>query len=270
MAKSIAVAGKGGTGKSTIAALIILALRDRALRGHKSAEGAQQTASSGPILAIDADPDSNLGTMLGIETRRSVGDLREEVLEEIKNFPAGMSKAQYVESGLHQIIEEEKGFDIITMGKGEGSGCYCYLNNLIRKFSEDLFHAYSWIVMDNEAGLEHISRRTAANIDSLIVVVNDNPISLGTAKNIDHIIKYLKNDIGKKYIVTNMLKAGRRGQVLERIKEIDMEYLGDVPFDPLLEDFVFQGKPLSELPASIAKESVEKFLVKIGGDHGGA
>jgi CO dehydrogenase maturation factor len=254
MAKSIAVAGKGGTGKTTIAALLILALRNR---------------NMGPVLAVDADPDSNLGTLLGLETEMSIGELREEVLEEIKNFPAGMSKAQYVEAGLHQIIEEARGFDLITMGKGEGAGCYCYLNSLIRKFSEDLFDTYSWIVMDNEAGLEHISRRTAANIDALIVVVSENPISLNTAKNIDKIIKYLKNDIGKKYIVANMLKPERKAQVLERIRGIDMEYLGDVPYDPEVEDLVFKGKSLSELSDSAAKKSIETILDKIGGAHGG-
>jgi CO dehydrogenase maturation factor len=254
MAKSIAVAGKGGTGKSTVAALLILALRER---------------KDMPILAIDADPDSNLGTMLGIEVEQTIGDLREDVLEEIKNFPPGMSKPQYVEAGLHRIIEESSGFDLITMGKGEGAGCYCYLNSLIRKFSEDLFEAYRWIVIDNEAGLEHISRRTAANIDSLVVVVSDNPISLNTAKSIDKITKYLKNDIGRKYIVTNMLKAGKRDQVIERVKEIGMEYAGDVPYDPALEDLVFQGKSLAELGVSAAKESIRSILEKIGGAHGG-
>ena len=113
MGKSIAVAGKGGIGKSTLSALLILLLRE---------------AGEKPILAIDADADSNLATLLGINGSESVGELREDVLREIKNFPAGMSKAAYVEAGLHQIIVESDGFDLITMGRGEGAGCYCYLN----------------------------------------------------------------------------------------------------------------------------------------------
>lgn len=120
MSKSIAVAGKGGTGKTTISALLISALVQMKM---------------GPVLAVDADPDSNLGSLLGIQSKQSIGNLREEVLKEMKNLPAGMTKANYVEAGLHQIIEEADGFDLITMGKGEGAGCYCSLNNIIRKFS---------------------------------------------------------------------------------------------------------------------------------------
>ena len=195
MPKSIAVAGKGGTGKTTIAALIIGRLCKR---------------GEGPVLAVDADPDSNLGTLLGIEPEQSIGDLREEVRKNISNFPAGMSKASYVEAGLHQIIEEASGFDLVTMGRGEGSGCYCYLNSLIKKFSDDLAPSYSWLVMDNEAGLEHISRRTSVDIDALIIVVNDNPISISSAGKIQDITDNLKGRIRNRYIVTNMVKEERK------------------------------------------------------------
>ena len=173
MAKSIAVAGKGGTGKTTIAALLVTQL---GLRGW------------GPVLAIDADPDSNLGNLLGIKSLQSIGDLREDALKAIKQLPAGMTKANYVEAGLHQIIEEAEGFDLLTMGRGEGAGCYCALNNMIRKFSDDLTPSYKWVIMDNEAGLEHLSRRTTRDIDALVVVVTDNPLSIASAERIqaDH------------------------------------------------------------------------------------
>ena len=117
MAKSIAVAGKGGTGKSTTTALIISELVNRGM---------------GPVLAVDADPDCNLGTLLGVPPKQTIGDLRDDLLKEIKNFPAGMTKANYIEMGLHEIIEEAEGFDLITMGKGEGASCYCFINSLIR------------------------------------------------------------------------------------------------------------------------------------------
>jgi CO dehydrogenase maturation factor len=129
MAKSIALAGKGGTGKTTIAALLILSLcRD----------------GRGPVLAIDADADANLGSMLGLKPQKTLGDLREEALKEIKSLPAGMTKASFVELGLHEIIEESDCFDLISMGRGEGSGCYCYLNTLIRKFIDDLSPIPGW------------------------------------------------------------------------------------------------------------------------------
>jgi len=253
LAKSIAVAGKGGTGKTTIAALLVLHLCEK---------------NKGPVLAVDADPDANLGTMLGIEVRQTLGELREDVLEAIKDFPPGMSKANYVEVGLHQIIEEAKGFDLLTMGRGEGSGCYCYLNSLVRKFTEELFPSYKWIVMDNEAGLEHISRRTTYNIDALLVVVNDNPISINTAKNIKKIILDLKNEIKKEFIVTNMVNNERKQDVLKSIQELDMEYLGDMPFDTGLNKAVFQGKPLSVLNNSPTKYFIKQIIDKIGGKNG--
>jgi CO dehydrogenase maturation factor len=248
MPQTIAVAGKGGTGKSTIAALIILSLLEKKEK---------------PVLAIDADPDSNLGTLLGVKVTQSIGDLREDALKKIKDLPAGMSKANYFEAGLHQIIEEVDGFDLITMGKGEGSGCYCYLNSLIRKFSEDLFPSYSWVVMDNEAGLEHISRRTTSNIDSLIVVVNANPISFNTAKTIANLSENLENKINKTYIVTNIVKEDLKKEVQKRISEFKMEYLGDIPTDAKLEEMIFKRGSLRELKESPAKKAIEEILEKI-------
>ncbi|MFW6137692.1 MAG: AAA family ATPase [Spirochaetota bacterium] len=253
MPLSIAVAGKGGTGKSTIAALVVLYLCQKNL---------------GPVLAVDADPDANLGTMLGIKVTKTLGQMREEVLEEIKNFPPGMSKPQYIEAGLHQIIDEAEGFDLLTMGRGEGPGCYCYLNSLIRKFSEELFPVYTSIVMDNEAGLEHLSRRTTSNVDALIVVVNDNPISVATARNIERIVKDIKTLIGRKYVVTNMVKEQRKSLVINQVKGLDMEYLGDIPYDQNLEDLIYQGRSLRELEASPVKDHIKYIVDTIGGRNG--
>jgi CO dehydrogenase maturation factor len=254
MPKSIAVAGKGGTGKTTITALIVACLT---------------RLQKGPILAIDADPDSNLGTMLGVNVEQTVGELREDVLEEIKNFPAGMSKASYVESGLHQIIEETPGFDLIAMGRGEGAGCYCYLNSLIRKFSEDLFPSYDWVVLDNEAGLEHISRRTTANIDALIVVVNDNPIALNTARTIQKITEDLKSGIGKKYVIMNMVKEERREDMRKRIGELNLEFLDEIPQDETIENAVFEGRSFLDLGNSRAMDKICEIIRRIGGFDGG-
>ena len=248
MAKSIAVAGKGGTGKSTIAALLILNLVKQGM---------------GPVLAVDADADANLGTLLGVEPVQSIGDLREEVLKAIKNFPAGMSKASYVEAGLHQIIEEADGFDLITMGRGEGAGCYCYLNSLIKKFSDDLTPSYPWVVIDNEAGLEHISRRTSTNIDTLLVVVNDNPLSFSSAKKIQELTDSLEKRISQRYIVTNMVKPERQALMRERLAELQIEHLCDIPHDPKLEEIVFNGNPLSSLSDGPALDAIKSILEKI-------
>lgn len=252
MAKSIAVAGKGGTGKTTIAALLVTNLTMRGMT---------------PVLAVDADPDSNLGSMLRLQPKQSVGDLREDILKEIKNFPAGMTKASYVEAGLHQIIEEAQGFDLITMGRGEGAGCYCYLNSLIRKFSDDLTPSYAWVVIDNEAGLEHLSRQTTRDIDALIVVVTENPLSIHSAQRIQAITQALDNRIGKKYIVTNAVKEERKAEIRERIKEFRMEYLVDIPYDPRLEETIFRGEALQKMAGSPIMDSIQAIIDTVGGAH---
>ncbi len=245
MPKSIAVAGKGGTGKSTIAALTVLYLKNN---------------NMGPILAIDSDPDSNLGTLLGIKPEQTLGQLRNETLDKLKDLPAGMTKAGYFEAGMHQVIEESDGFDLITMGRGEGPGCYCSLNNLIRKFYEDLTPSYKWVVIDNEAGLEHISRRTTVNIDSLVIVVNRNPISFHTAKSIDDLTNQLKNKVKKKYIVANMVTDKLKDKIHEEIIKLNIPHLCDIPLDPDIEELIFNGESLEKLGTSPFQECIKKII----------
>jgi CO dehydrogenase maturation factor len=214
---------------------------------------------------IDADPDANLGKMLGMKPERHISTLREDLLREIKNFPAGMTKAAYMEAGLHEAITESTGFDLLTMGRGEGPGCYCYLNSLIRKFSDDLAPSYSWIVMDNEAGLEHISRRTTRNIDVLIVVVTENPLSFDTAKNIEAITREIKNDIRHKCIVSNMVRPEKLDIVKNRLSEHPFEYVGNVSRDTVIEDAVFNGKSLLDIAESPAIKDISEIMSHIGG-----
>ncbi len=248
MRKTIAVAGKGGTGKSTIAAMTIQGLLER---------------KSGTILAVDADPDSNLAALLGLSIEKSIGELREELLKDIKNFPAGMTKANYIESGLHQIIEESEGFDLITMGKGEGSGCYCYLNNLIKKFVDDLAPNYPWTVIDNEAGLEHLSRRTTSDIDALLIVVNDNPLSFAAAERIIEITDEMGGRVRKRYIVTNMAKERRMPEIRQWVRGLGLGLLAEVPYDEELEEIVYKGKPVSSLAGSPVKDCIESIISRI-------
>jgi len=250
MAKTIIVAGKGGTGKTTVAALIIKSLRENA---------------PGTILALDADPDANLATVLGIPVESTIGDLREETLEQMKDFPPGMSKATYIEAGLHQVIAETEKVDLITMGRGEGPGCYCYVNNLLRKFADDLTASYDWMVMDTEAGLEHLSRRTASRIDNLIVVVNENPLSTDSARRIAHLLPTLKNTVGRKYFVTNCVRENRIEAVKERVAGLDMEYLGCIPYDRALEDLVFAGESIYKLAGSPATLKIDEMVKVLTG-----
>ena len=252
MTKSIAVAGKGGTGKSTIAALLINRLCARGMK---------------PVLAVDADPDCNLGTLLGTEAEQTIGDLREDLLKAIKDFPAGMTKANYIESGLHQIIGEYEGYDLITMGKGEGASCYCYINSLIRKFCDDLTPSYSWVVIDNEAGLEHLSRRTTTNIDALIVVVNESPLSFSSAVKIKEIVSEMNGRIANTYLVSSMVKENRLAEVHKRINELKMEFLTDIPKEDEIEDIVFNGLPISSLTSDAVLTAVDRIIKRIGGNN---
>lgn len=248
MGKSIAVAGKGGIGKSTLSALLVKLL---------------QELQEVPILAVDADADSNLATLLGINDAESVGELREDVLQEIKNFPAGMSKAAYVEAGLHQIIVESNGFDLITMGRGEGAGCYCYLNSLIRKFSEDLAPSYKWVIFDNEAGLEHLSRRTTQDVDALLVVVNENPLSLHSAKNIKEIVDQMGNRIRSVYAVTNMVKAKNSDKIENKLDELGLEILSRLPYDETLEQMVFDNSCIVSIEGLAVREHVMDIIERV-------
>ena len=253
MTGSIAVAGKGGTGKSTVAALIVSPLVSR---------------REGPVLAVDADPDCNLGTLLGQVPKQTIGDLRDDLLRNIKNFPAGMTKANYIECGLHEIIEEAAGFDLITMGKGEGASCYCYINSLIRKFCDDLAPSYKWVVIDNEAGLEHLSRRTTVDIDGLITVIGENPLSFDCAVQIEDITKEMKDRIARNFLVTNMIKKERKTKVRKRAARLEMERICDIPYSSKLEETIFLGEPVTKFIEDPVMDCINQIIDRIGGKNG--
>ena len=246
----IAITGKGGVGKTTAAALIIKYLKEN---------------TPGPILGLDADPDANLATVLGIPLETTIGDLREDLLKNIKDFPPGMSKQQYIEAGLHQIIVETPKVDLIAMGRGEGPGCYCFINNLLRKFAEDLLPSYEWMVMDNEAGMEHLSRRTASRIDHLIVVVNENPLSIDCATRIDKLLKDLDRDVRNKYYLLNAVREDRAATVKERMADLSLVCLGAIPRDDALEEAIFRRESVYALDNCPAIREIDQVMQKIGG-----
>lgn len=249
MVRTIAVTGKGGVGKTTVAALIIRYLKEN---------------TPGAILALDADPDCNLGSVLGVPVGTTIGDLREDMLREMKDLPAGMSKSSYIEAGLHQIIQETPKVDLITMGRGEGPGCYCFINNVLRKFAEQLTPSYQWLVMDNEAGMEHLSRRTASRIDHLIVVVNENPLAIESARRIGRLVGDLKRDVGKKYFLLNAVKGDRVQAVKDKMAGSGLEYLGAIARDDALEEIMFRGESIYALAGSPAVRIIDEVMRKIG------
>lgn len=199
MTYTIAVSGKGGVGKTTFAALAVRHLSE---------------ATGEVVLAVDADPNYNLGAKLGTDPGRTLGDLREEMMARGEEPPPGMSKHEYIDYQIRLALKEGKGFDLLTMGRQEGPGCYCYVNNMLRMFIDRLAEKYAYVVIDNEAGMEHLSRRTTRSSDTLFVVSDRSKAALDGATRIARLADEMKLQIRRKALVLNMAdpEAGTPGR----------------------------------------------------------
>lgn len=251
MSFTIAVAGKGGVGKSTLAALMILKL-------VKNGKGA--------VLAVDADPNVNLNGLLGIEMHQTVGGLREETLKVIKkgDFPAGISKSMYLQLGLEECLIEDKGLDLLVMGRQEGPGCYCLVNSILREFLDSISRNYRYVVIDNEAGMEHLSRRTTRDVNMLLLVSDDNPVSLRSAGNISRMGKELDLAISKKYLILNNVRETIPLHLEKEIEENDLTLLAKIPQDEFVSSLSKEGRSLKDLPEnSPALRSAANLLEKL-------
>jgi len=249
MTKKIAVAGKGGTGKTTFTALLI---RELVKKGK------------GAILAVDADPNSNLNEALGIEVEESIAD----ILDEVKSggtIPQGMAKDVFVEYRLSQVLQETKDVDLLVMGVPQGSGCYCYPNDLMRKYLGNLKENYDYIVMDNEAGMEHLSRKIVTDIDVLFVISDSSARSVRSAARVFDIVKTVGINVPKIYLVITKTMEEGIGALDDEIKKTGLEMIGIVPYDPAVAKFDLESKPLAELPDdSVAVKAVGEILAKAG------
>ncbi|UCD77984.1 MAG: AAA family ATPase [Desulfobacterales bacterium] len=231
MPYTIALAGKGGSGKTTMAGLLIKYL----VKKNKT-----------PILAVDADCNSNLNEVLGLEIRDTLGNAREEMKKGV--VPGGMTKDIFMEMKLEEALVEAPGFDLIVMGQPEGAGCYCAANTLLAGFMERLANNYPVIVMDNEAGMEHISRLTTKNVDILLIVADTSRRGLQAALRIDDLARSLNIGVGKSYVVINQLKDGLSEKALEMIKAGGLELAGTVPEDDTIYEYDLNGRPTIEMP----------------------
>jgi CO dehydrogenase maturation factor len=231
MAFSIALAGKGGTGKTTLAGLLIKYL----LKHHKT-----------PVLAVDADSNSNLNEVLGVAVGDTLGNAREDMRK--GNVPSGMTKDVFMSMKLEQAVAESEGFDLIVMGRPEGAGCYCAANSLLASFLEKLVDNYPYIVMDNEAGMEHVSRLTTKNVDVLLLVSDPSRRGLQAALRIDELARELNIGVGKSYIVINQVKEPPSAGVLKMIAAAGLELAGTVPEDGTVYDFDYRGRPTIQMP----------------------
>ncbi|UCF91708.1 MAG: AAA family ATPase [Desulfobacterales bacterium] len=231
MAYSIALAGKGGTGKTTLAGMLIKYLVKKAKT---------------PVLAVDADCNANLNEVLGLEIKDTLGNAREEMKK--GQVPSGMTKDIFMEMKLEQAVIEADGFDLIVMGQPEGAGCYCAANSLLTGFLERLADNYPYIVMDNEAGMEHISRLTTKNVDILLIVSDPSRRGLQAAVRIDELARCLNIGVGKSYVVINQVKEAPSDQALQMIATGGLELAGTVPEDRVIYEYDFSGRPTIDLP----------------------
>lgn len=252
MSELIAVAGKGGTGKTTFCALTMRHLIER---------------KSTPVLAIDADANLNFNEVLGVKVEQTVGGVRDDLLENLGMLEPGMDKDTWIELKLQDAMVETAKFDLVAMGKPEGTGCYCYVNSVLQRYMEILIKNYPYIVMDNEAGLEHISRGTTKNVSYLLIVSDASPRGVRTAARIRDLVIELKIKVGGMGVILNRL-AGEEmtNAALTEADKQSLDIVGVIPSDPLIVEFDLADRSLLELPSdSIAVQAAGQIMEKIIG-----
>ena len=248
MSYSIALAGKGGTGKTTLASLIIRFLH---------AKGKE------PILAVDADPNTNLPEGLGLEVKETVGKMLASFMDEKLDFPQGMSKETYIEYRLNELLVESKGIDLLVMGRGEGSGCYCYPNVILRKYIDLLTKNYPYVVLDNEAGMEHVSRRLSDHIDLMLVVSDYSLKGVRAAGRIRELTKELRLEVDTQYLILNRAPDELDTSIREEIERQGVDLMGVIPVDERVFNYDLEGTPIMNLPdESTAVKAVSDIMEK--------
>ncbi len=236
MGYTIAFAGKGGTGKTSLAGLTIRYLLSK---------------GKGAVLAVDADSNACLNEALGVKIHTTIGRLREESLQSVRSGGdrlGGMSMEQLFEYQVQQSIIESKGFDLIVMGRPEGPGCYCAANNIIRKYTDLLSDNYPYIVIDNEAGMEHLSRRTTRKVDLLIIVSDPTVKGILTAKRINELVDELNLEVDRRVLIINRVIADEYIELRKMADEFGIYVAGFVPQDEMIFKFDLEGRPVFELP----------------------
>ncbi len=247
MSFTIAVSGKGGTGKTTLAGMVLHYLLDQ---------------GKGPILAVDADSNANLNEVLGVEVKATIGEARELMK---KDVPTGMTKDIWFEYKVQQSLMEAKGYDLIVMGRPEGPGCYCAANTLARKCLDLLTGNYRYIVIDNEAGMEHFSRLTTRDVDLLFMVSDPSRRGILTAGRIRDLIHQLDLHIARDVLVINRVQGELDQGAIEEAKRQNLELGGTIPVDEEIYRYDLEGKPTFYLPPEsksvrAARQIFEKYV----------
>jgi CO dehydrogenase maturation factor len=247
MTFSIAVAGKGGSGKTTTASLIIRYLVNRGL---------------GPVLAVDADGNANLHESLGLKLVHTVGSILADFNEEKISIPSGMNKGSYLNLRLNDAVVESSGVDLISMGRGEGTGCYCYPNTVLKEFIDRLKTNYKYMVMDNEAGMEHLSRRTTDYINELLIVSDHSVKGVRTLGRIRDLVYELKLDVKHiSAIIARTPAGGLDKHIEDELGMLNVVPVSTIPLDETIQQFDLEKRSLMDLPeSSLAVKAVGKLM----------
>jgi len=237
MTKTIAVAGKGGTGKTSVAALLIKVLSQKGL-----------------VMAVDADPSINLNQALGLplDDRNTIGRIREKMTEDVSmgRFSPTISKPEYLYGRMVESLVESKGFDLLAMGRPEGPGCYCAPNEFLRVSLDKLVkdYKYNYIVIDCEAGMEHISRQTTRDVDVLLIMSDPTVRGVTVAARMKDLIRELRSNVGKVGLIVNRVKDGLSPEIKKVIDESGLQIIALIPEDPNIAVLEMKGIPITELP----------------------
>lgn len=257
MTTTLAVVGKGGTGKTTFAALTIRYLRE---------------TGRTPILAVDGDPSSNLNLALGLALHETVGQIREQTKEQVSGgtFQTGISKPDWFSFKVNECLVEGEGVDLLAMGRPEGATCYCAANSMLRTSIDRLGNDYAFVVIDNEAGMEHISRQTTRDVDILFVLSDPTYRGLSTVEHIVRLVAELGTRIGRSYLVLNNVRGELPFPLQERAQGLGVPLLGTLPHDPAVTQCDLDGRPLVELDdSSLIYPAVRELLGKVLSSGGG-
>ncbi len=248
---TLALAGKGGTGKTTVAALLIRALTRRRL---------------GPVLAIDADPSSNLNLALGLPLTLTVGDIREAMLAGVQDgsVGTGIARRDFLNTRIRLAVEEGETVDLLAMGRPEGQGCYCAFNHMLREIVDGLGRPYGYVVIDNEAGMEHLSRRTTRDVDVLVVVTDPTVRGVKAAEGIVKLTGELDINVQRSVLIVNRVNGALTPALQQAVDEIGLGAAFVIPADPAIGSLDANGRPLVELDsASPAGQAIDALLAHL-------
>jgi len=254
MSYTIAIAGKGGVGKTTISGLIIQYLCEM---------------DKGPILAVDADANSNLNEVLGETYDITLGEVREEIarseIAEVSPIPKGMTKAQYADYRFGEALVETDKYDMLVMGRTQGEGCYCYVNGILKSQIQKFAKNYKYIVVDNEAGMEHISRGVLPSVDTILLVSDCSRRSIQTVARIAQLVKDLDIKAKQVKLIVNRVPGGKLSEAVENeIKNFGLDLIGVIPQDEGVFTYDSEGKAICDLPEDAPiKVALREIVTKL-------